>query len=53
MILIREHAGVTPVNINEFRRNRKIFTEVNRADGQTDRQTNRDHKHFSTFVGKC
>ncbi len=33
----REHAGMTPVNIFEFRNNRRIFTEVIVKTGQTDR----------------
>ncbi len=49
-IFNREHALVTSVNIREFRHNRRILTEV---IVRTDRQTNRSHKHFSTFVGKC
>ncbi len=42
------HAGITPVNICEFRHNRRIFTEV---IVRTDRQTNQSQKHFSTFIG--
>ncbi len=39
-IFNREHAGVTHVNMWEFRSNQRIFTEIiARTDGQTDRQT--------------
>ena len=40
MIFNREHAGVTHVNMCEFRRNQIIFTEVIvRTDRHTDRWT--------------
>ncbi len=40
-IFNREHAGVTPVNICEFRRNRRIFKKVIvRTDGQTNKVIN-------------
>ncbi len=40
IIFNREHAGVTHVNMCEFRGNQRIFTEVIvRTDRETDRQT--------------
>ncbi len=40
MIFNRKHAGVTHVNMCEFRSNQRLFTEVIvRTDRQTDRQT--------------
>ncbi len=42
----RENAGVTPLNTCEVRCNRRIYMEV---IVRTDRQTNRNHKHFSSF----
>jgi hypothetical protein len=41
-IFNREHAGVAPINMREFRSNQRIFTGVIvRTDRQTDRQTDK------------
>ncbi len=48
-----EHAGVIPFCMDEFRRNRRILTEVIvRTDGQTDKQADVIYKHFLIFTGK-
>jgi hypothetical protein len=56
-IFNREHAGVTPINMCEFRNNQRIFTGVIvQTDRWTDRQTDKPKSltlfHFSWKVLK-